>query len=568
MGAWTFHLENDRWVERDGTYARGRAIVDGEPRDAAALAERFARADTDRAFLAALERADGFYAVVSETDEGVRAGVDHVRGVPLYYADGYVTDSARWLRRQLDDPTVDPIAEAEYLLTMYVTGPDTLYRPIRQLQAGEALLAADGSIATEWHFEYDSDGSLPDDRATLIDRLDDALVTTFERAIAIADGRPIVVPLSGGYDSRLILLMLSRLDYDDFRAITYGRREAPDVRVAQEIADQLDVPWHFVEYTTENWREWFDTSERAAYYRTADDFDAMPNLSPWPAVWELRRRGAIPPDSVFMPGQTAADAGGHLPEWLPERDRVDAEELVDYALERHYSLLDWDDSELAARFGCRIRAGIDAPESGSPETMATAYERWEWRERQSKFISQDARIYEFWGYDWWYPLFDVGLTEFLEGVPLEWRLDKRLYEQYVEDLHARVADVDRSTAERTQNEADSLPSRLLDSAKSVVGSSPLADPARPIYRWLQRRQDVRGDHPLGYLGIVPGDQFDRLYTGAESHHTFRTLEALGRVSFDPPDESGYPEEVSLDALERTRPERHGVALAPEMDVDN
>lgn len=554
MAPWTFHPENDRWVERDGTHVRGRALVDGEPRDAGALAEQFARAETDRAFLAALERADGFYAVVSETDEGVRAGVDHVRSIPLYYADGYVSDSARWLRRQLDDPTVDPIAEAEYLLTMYVTGPDTLYRSIRQLQAGEALLAGDGSTATEWYFEYDPHGSLPDDRAILVDRLDDALVAAFERTIAVADGRPIVVPLSGGYDSRLIVLMLRRLGYDDVQAMTYGRPEAPDVRVAEEVADRLDLPWHFVEYSTEKWREWFDASEREAYYRTVDDFDAIPNLAAWPAVGELRRRDVVPADAVFMPGQTAAGVGGHLPEWLPDREQIAFTELIDYALDTHYTLFDWDDPELAARFRGRLRQQIDAPEFGPPAAMAAAYERWEWRERQSKFMSQDGRMYEFWGYDWWYPLFDPGFAEFWEGIPLAWRADKRLYEQYVEELYATVAGVDRTTAGRTQDVDDSLPDRLLTGVKSAIADSPVAVPARSAYRWLQRQQNPRGEHPLGYLGIVPEEQFDRLYTGAENHHTFRTLEALGRVSFDPPDESGYPEEVSLDELERTRPD--------------
>jgi asparagine synthase (glutamine-hydrolysing) len=567
MGSWAFHLENDRWVERDGTHVRGRAVVDGEPLDAGALAELFARADSDQAFLAALDRANGFYAVVSETDGGARAAVDHIRSIPLYYADGYVTDSAQWLRERLDDPTVDPVAEAEYLLTMYATGSDTLYRPIQQFQAGEALLAA-GSIATEWHFEHDPDGSLPGDRAALVDRLDDALVAAFERTIAVADGRPIVVPLSGGYDSRLIVLMLRRLGYDDVRAMTYGRPEASDVRVAEEIADQLDIPWHFVEYSTDKWRRWFDTPERAAYYRTVDNFDAIPNLAAWPAIWELDRRDAIPADAVFMPGQTAAGVAGHLPEWLPDRDRIALDDLVDYALDEHYSLLDWEDPELTARFRSRLRTRIGAPEFGPPAAMAAAYERWEWRERQSKYMSQDGRIYEFWGYDWWYPLFDAGFAEFWEGVPLEWRADKRLYEQYVEGLHVTVTGVDRSTAARTQNEADPLPARLLDTAKSTAADSPVAAPARSVYRWLQRQQDVRGNHPLGYLGIVPEEQFDRLYTGAESHHTFRTLETLGRISFDPPDESGYPEEVSLDALERTRPEREEDAEAPKVSADD
>lgn len=52
----------------------------------------------------------------------------------------------------------------------------------------------------------------------------------------------------------------------------------------------------------------------------------------------------------------------------------------------------------------------------------------------SKVHWQLREIYEFWGYDWLMPLWDLGLTEFLSRFPLKHYLNRRLYKEYVRRL--------------------------------------------------------------------------------------------------------------------------------------
>ncbi|MFC5971895.1 asparagine synthase-related protein [Halomarina salina] len=575
------------WVRGDDTAVRGTAFADGERFDAHALHDQFADVTSREEFRQVLTSLQGYYAVVHAVDGTVFAATDHAQSIPLFYApeSGVVSDSARWVRETLDDPTVDAVAEAEYLTATYVTGDETLYPSIRQLQAGE-LLALDTSgatptVHTERHWTYSPTATADDPDATPSERLaafDDAMVESFERTLAVADGRPVVVPLSGGYDSRLIASMLVRLDYEgDVYTFTYGQPGSPDVRVAEDIAASLGLPWRYVEYTADDWYEWFNGVEREAYYERADNFDAIPNLTGWPAIGELLADGWLPEDALVVPGQTVAGIGGHLPDPLldavtedgavapeaidPENDAA-TDAFVESVLDEHY--VQWDRTDALDRaFAERIRKVVDGVcQPGDP---TSAYAAWEWQERQSKFLCSDGRIYEHWGLDWWLPLWDPGVAAAWGAFPATARADKRRYTEYVETLYADVADVDDTEAERTHAN-DSRLTAGITRALSAVEDSPLADLARPLYRRYRTRTHSRSHGHLGHLGILPPEQFDRLYTAERTHHALRAVEALGRVAFDPPHERGWPgETLSVAALDRTRSANGPVATSPRSD---
>ena len=556
------------WVRGDDTTVRGTAFDDGERYDAAALHDRFAGVDTVDAVRRAVESLDGFYAVVRVVDGTVVAATDHVRSVPLFYAPdlGVVSDSARWLRERLDAPSMDAVAEAEYLTTTYVTGNETLYPGIRTLRAGELLvLDASGTVRTERHWTYAPRASADDPASTPTDRLvalDDALVAAFERCLAVADGRPVAVPLSGGYDSRLVASMLVRLGYDDVRTFTYGQADCADVRVAEVVAANLGLPWRRVEYTPDDWFRWFNSAERAAYYERADDFDAIPNLGAWPAVGELLDDGWLPEDALVVPGQTVVEIADHLPNRLladeatgggtasADAGDVTTDDFVESVLDRHY--VHWNrDAELDRTFAARIRSVVDG--LCDPTDLTSAYASWEWQERQAKFLCSDGRIYDHWGLDWWFPLWDPAVAAAWGAFPATARANKRRYVEFVETLYADVADVTPSEAARTQA-TDSRLTASVARLRSAAADSPLADLLRPLYRSYRTRTDTRASGPFGHLGVLSQSQFERRYAAERSHHTFRALEAVGRMSFAPAHECGWPgERLSVDALDRTRP---------------
>src|SRR5699024_2673074 len=90
-----------------------------------------------------LQKARGYFSIVHISNNTLFAAVDHIRSYPLFYgykkSTFFISDNAEWVREHLGDKDKDELAKTEFKLAGYVTGPDTLYPNVKQLQAGEML---------------------------------------------------------------------------------------------------------------------------------------------------------------------------------------------------------------------------------------------------------------------------------------------------------------------------------------------------------------------------------------------------------------------------------------------
>ncbi len=264
--------------------------------------------------------------MIKHTDHELLAAVDRVRSIPLFYgqkgADFYMSDSADWVRQQVANKEIDPLAREEFLLTGYVTGPDTLFPDVKQLQAGEALSVQDNGesliIKPIRYYRFIHKYESPKSMKELMEEHDQVLLRVFNRLIERADGRTIVVPLSGGYDSRLIVLMLKRLGYESVITFSYGRTGNKESEVSRKVAESLGLPWVFVEYSNELWYAWYHSEDYKEYAYFAHGCTSLPHIQDWPAVWQLNRDNVITTDSIFVPGHSADLPAGSRSQAVPE----------------------------------------------------------------------------------------------------------------------------------------------------------------------------------------------------------------------------------------------------------
>ena len=59
------------------------------------------------------------------------------------------------------------------------------------------------------------------------------------------------------------------------------------------------------------------------------------------------------------------------------------------------------------------------------------FEMFNWKERQHKHILQSLKIYEFFGFEWYIPLWDDSLIDFWRKIPLDLKINKTLYKNYL-----------------------------------------------------------------------------------------------------------------------------------------
>jgi asparagine synthase (glutamine-hydrolysing) len=442
------------WVRRDdaaGTvWFKGYAVMDGASREGADAAQQIARAldacVAPSALAEFLARLDGSYAAIRQTGARTVATVDRMRSIPLLFArlrDGVAFDDrGRRLASRLGSPRPDADGALELAMAGYAGGDSTLYDEIRQLRAGELAVVENGRLERRRFYAYRSwELSPPEAEPALRRRLVETTLAILDKTIRGLAGRPIMLPLSAGYDSRLIASGLKHLGFRDVHCYAYGRPGNHEAAASRAIADRLGYPWRFVPYSPSRVRALAATAQHAAYMDFADTLAGVPFLQDFLAIDGLKRARAVPEGAVFVNGNSGDFiSGNHIhPDLLAPRPdlswRERRERVVQAYIGKHFSL--WRDLRTPAndaRIGARAAAALDEALPGEVPAAADhgLYEFLECQERQAKFVVSGQRVYEFFGHAWRLPLWDNDYLDFWKPLPLAAKAHQLLYRETLE----------------------------------------------------------------------------------------------------------------------------------------
>ncbi len=457
---------------------------------------------------------------------GVYIVADRVRSYPLFYgydARGtYVSDDPYWIQDRMGDHSLDEVAKREFSLTGFVTNDGTLSPAIKQVRSGEIVhLSGDGRRSDRAFYQrFNIRSALEDDLEARLNELDRIMLSVFRRLIHHAQGRTLVIPLSGGYDSRLIALMLRRLGYDNVLAFTYGRVGSEEAKVSQSVAEALGIEWRFVEYSNDKWFQWYNSPEYRSYARWASSLASTPHCQDFPAVWMMKRDGLLPDDAIFLPGHSATLY--NTPEI--EGDLHYMERAYEDIIERHYNLNGQPITDPALLHETRNNIAAALGDLNDYDNRSDACVSWDFNNRQSKYIINSVRVYEFWGYDWWLPLEDRELMDYWCRLPFELITDKRLLKEYVGRMESVLTgSAIGPTYERTGPSPQSA--GIIGSVlKNKVISKMLSYPY-----YYHRKITQYWNHPLAYFGIVPWDQYRKEWTGREVIIYYQAMDELKKL---------------------------------------
>ena len=384
----------------------------------------------------------GFFSLVKHEGNKVFAAVDHIRSRPLFYAVNeqgfYLSDSAEWVRQQVNDIVMDEFAKAEFQLTGYVTGRDTLYKHVKQLQAGECLVYADHQLVVERYYSFEHSEPVDYSEAALLAELDVVAKASIQRLIRYANGRQIVIPLSGGYDSRLIAALLKEANYDNILTFTYGAKGNKEAAYSKIVADSLGLEWRFVEYTEALWQAAWQTDERKRYQLEGSNWTSLAHMQDWLAVKIMKEQGIVENNAVFAPGHSGdMVAGSHIPSFIHANltAKYTKDDLVEHLFNKHYCLTQHNNVQPSvSMFKEKVEKSLVLQATYSAQEFANECEKHNWQNRQSKFIFNSVRVYEFFDYDWWIPLWDKEFVGFFEDLPLPLR-NHEWYIEYVQNKY-------------------------------------------------------------------------------------------------------------------------------------
>ena len=251
-----------------GDYLCGKKLLDY-------LCEAFS-ADNPKAYLAEL---NGSFASIIRKDDVVLLVTDHIRSIPLFYSICnnciYLSDSGDELYRNLGkSQSLNGHKIIEMAALGYLSGTDTLIKNIFQVANGSFVKVSDKGIEQQTYFSFVENRKVRRSRKEVQEKSQLLLEKAFKNTLSSLDCySKIAVPLSGGYDSRLIACLCKSFGLENVVCYTYGSPESFEVKISRQVAETLGYKWHFVEYTEETWKECLDSEDFQRYFHYAGNLN-------------------------------------------------------------------------------------------------------------------------------------------------------------------------------------------------------------------------------------------------------------------------------------------------------
>lgn len=403
-----------RWYTENGVSVKGFIFNQHDDiLEGADLAAYFADIVPGVTFEQKLEAANGMFAVIIHRDENVYFAVDRCRTFPLFFSvkdnDFSISDKSELISaKRLSKQNV-----REFLYTGYVTGRGTLLEDVFQAESGSYYTFRNGLLKQSYYFQCERTNVHDADNNNLEQSLVRIMDKVGERLVRKLNGKTAVIPLSGGYDSRIIATLLKKQNYSHVITFTYGIPSSPEVATSKKVAKQLGFPWYFIEYTKTLINGFVNSDEFREYYPFASNNVSGFFTQDYFAVKHLKEHKLIPRNSVFLPGQKSNGAmHGHFVAG------IDADNVVERLIKYRYNL-----RKDPMGFESKIKQEMLFSSANDN------FLNWSSKEYLSKFLVNSSRTYEFFGFEHLLPLWDKDFTCFVLNLKDELRDNFKLTRQ-------------------------------------------------------------------------------------------------------------------------------------------
>ena len=382
-----------------------------------------------------------FFTIVFSNNHKIFLASDLTRSFPIFYTVNnnqyYFSDDIFHIKQQFKIKEFDSISETELILSNHTHGKKTLLKNVYQVQPSEFLILKNNTIIEQnFFFSYSTTKELSISYQSLFTNAVEAIENSFKRFIESLNNRTVVIPLSGGFDSRLITVLLKKHNYKNVVCFTYGRKDSFEIENSKKTADTLNFKWHFIEYTDKLIVNFIETKELKSYAHFAGKLSSNPNLQEYFAVKYLKENALIPDNAVFVPGYAGDILGGS--EYLTTiPNTIKSKELPTLILHKKLS-----SGKNAKHLTTEIEKNLQVLDNEyATKIPETVFDDYNIKERIAKYIFNSASFYSYFGYEFRFPFWDKELLTFFKEVPIKHKKLKQLYDDVLINEYFKKFDV-------------------------------------------------------------------------------------------------------------------------------
>jgi asparagine synthase (glutamine-hydrolysing) len=421
-------------------FGTGHIFVDGEVLTDQSMVDFLMENFNKNDISGFLKSVDGHYAIILKKESSFILIVDRIRSIPMFFCSFgdniFISDKAKNIEKLIQG-TPDGVGLAGVKLIGSATEDRTLINEIKQVKTGYfceiVFLRNKWNVKKqEEYFNYKKDTTFTEDIDELLKKTDEIFLSVFKQLIQYANGDKIIVPLSGGLDSRLIVYMLHRLKYKNVLCFTYGKPGNWESEISKQVAERCGYEWKMIPYSRDMWNSFIKSNEAQQYFEYGSDLSSLALFQDFSAVKELKK--TIPENSIFVPGLSADYlAGSQIPDILISQSICDKEIVVNTLLDTYCSTI--PHKEIAEDDYAKLKESVkrNIEDVTNPLDCAVEYENWFYKEKLGKYVVNSVRAYDFFGFRWTLPFYYLDLLEFWKNLELDMLHNKKLYLLYLQN---------------------------------------------------------------------------------------------------------------------------------------
>lgn len=426
------HNKGFKWFKNDSLFFKGYFYVDAIFYEKENALNFLSTLKYKSDFKKLVKNINGVFTLLFSDKDTVFIASDVTRSFPIFYTSQnneiYVSDDIFYLKDTFNLNDFDALAEIEFKACNHTHGKKTLLKNVFQVQASEyVIIKNDEIIESNFFYSYAIKKESIDAYQTLKKNAIDAFENTFKRFINSLQNRTVVVPLSGGFDSRFIAVMLKKHKYKNVLCYTYGRKDSFEIENSKKTAEQLNFKWIFIEYNSQLIDGFLETSAFKEYIHFAGKLTSMPNLQEYFAVTYLKENNLIAEDSIFIPGYAGDLLGGsQFLKVIPEN--LKHTEIADLLLEQKFTNYPLSTSNKKI-LKSEIEKQLTHFDANYIEKIpSSVFEDFDLKEKIAKYIFNSANFYTYFGFEHRFPFWDKELLDFFKKVPVKHKLMKTFFD--------------------------------------------------------------------------------------------------------------------------------------------
>ena len=384
-----------------------------------------------------INNVQGNFSLIVKSDSLSLIAVDKIRTYPLYFIviDDQVifSSNANQLSKKYN-LQVSMESGLSIACSGYTIGNQTLYQGLNALCAGELAFFTD-KIDLKTYYMYSPWKAKDQSKKELIAQLETLVLELVSKIYHDNIDKTIVLPLSAGFDSRLIASAFKKIGATNVMCVSYGIKGNSEALTARKVAEKLGFKWEFIPLSIKRQREFQRTKLYSDYIDMVDSGLSIPFYQDVAAIYFMRQSPTCPVDAVFVNGNSADYiSGGHIPLNSNNEITVNYTNLVEKILFKHFSL--WPDLLNHKKLGILqtlVSNEISrvVKKDSSTKEAVHIFEAFEYLNRQTKYVVSGQLTYDFFGYAWELPFWDEKFLNFWQSVPYEYKKNQLLYKEFV-----------------------------------------------------------------------------------------------------------------------------------------